>query len=116
MDANKNGNGKKVAKEMTGTCECDGCNCSHGCGPWGSYGSWGGHHWFFRLIIKLLVIVFIFGLGVKIGELKMFIEEQIYAPQQVCAGMYCPRAWPPYLMMGGQGGMMQPQAGVQSQS
>ena len=83
-------------KEET-KCACAWCSCKE----WASCGSW-GKHWFLRLIIKLLVLAFVFGVGVKIGEFKADFRNEFYGGH-MRGGYYMMRGGTP----NGWGGMMQ---------
>jgi len=69
--------------------KCEGGNCGSGCGcgtgcgcgmhgmhGHGCHGFHGGRHGFFRIIIKLLIIIIIFSAGFKLGEMSGFFKAQ----------------------------------------
>lgn len=51
----------------------EGCMCGM-CGG----GLWGHHHWG-HMLIKLIIVLFIFWAGVQFGELKSMVENSYYS-------------------------------------
>jgi hypothetical protein len=69
-----NGNSKKNM-----VCDCHGCGESRCCGGegylrsrCGSYGSYHGGHGILRIILGIIILVFVFWAGVRLGELKAY--------------------------------------------
>ncbi len=51
-------------------CKCFACHCGRcGCGHWG-----GGFSWL-RILLAVIILVFVFGVGFKLGELKSSFER-----------------------------------------
>ena len=54
---------------------CSGNNCHSGAGN----GNWGGGHhrsFFLRMLLGIIILVIVFSVGVKVGELKGMLESQ----------------------------------------
>ena len=51
----------------------EGCMCSM-CGG----GMWGHHHWG-HMLIKLIIVLFIFWAGMQFGELKAMVQNSYYS-------------------------------------
>ena len=58
---------------------CNGCG-SHGCGNYG-----GGHHGHFalRLLLGIVIIAIVFWMGVKVGELKGWLESDFHSTKMM---------------------------------
>jgi hypothetical protein len=76
-------------------CEC-GCGCGSYEGGWG----WHGKHSVLRIVIGLLIIVFAFWFGMKIGKFRAMLS--FYAANYYGNGMYYGSA---PMMRGGPGAL-----------
>ncbi len=103
-------------------CGCgkmDGCGCGGGCGGsdecggrcgngmHGTMGVWcgrGRHHHLVKWVIILLVLMFVFWAGVKIGELKGLVETGGYRMMMRRGSGYSGDLYPMSGMMGGSWG------------
>lgn len=54
------------------------CGCKQGCGCYGGGGNWGGghhHHGPWRILVKILILVIVFWVGMQFGELRAYRGE-----------------------------------------
>ncbi len=77
-------------------------NMCRGCGMMGGKMGCGGirGHFFLRMILGLFILAVVFAAGVKLGELKVTIEEGLYGYQMMRGGHL---GTPGLYMMGGEG-------------
>ncbi len=71
-----------MAKDMDMKEHGGGCMCSM-CGG----GMWGHHHWG-HMLVKLVIVLFIFWAGVQFGELKAIVENSNFGPMMGGWGGY----------------------------